>query len=99
MTQILSLKYRFKEVLQDAESLAVDIPKVWEYLGEIVAGTIKDNDKLWQLLKTGCQELAPNRRDVLFRKTVEQTGKGVAFQSVRPFFDWLGEGTEETTGS
>jgi len=29
----------------------------------------------------------------------EQTGKGVAFQSVRPFFDWLGEGTEETTGS
>ena len=70
MTQILFARYRFKEVFQEADSLAVDIPNVWEYLGEIVAGTIKDNYKMWQLLKTGCQELALNRRDVFFRKTL-----------------------------
>lgn len=60
-----------KEVLEEAENLAVDIPRVWEYLGDILASTLQADHQLWNLLKIGCEELEScGKSEILFRKTM-----------------------------
>jgi len=43
-TQIISSMFchRFTEVLEVAEDIEIDVPKIWQYLGEIVVPVIED---------------------------------------------------------
>lgn len=68
------LKYfaRLKDVLEDAENLAVDIPRFWEYLADILASTISCHHQLWHLLRVACDELTScGKSETLFRRTID----------------------------
>ena len=52
------LFFRLKDVLEFAEDMEIDIPKVWQYLGELISPMVQDGCCLpLSFLREGCQPL------------------------------------------
>lgn len=49
--------FSFQEVLRYAEDIEIDIPKIWQYLGELMAMTVMDGSIPLRLLKSFCKPL------------------------------------------
>ena len=49
--------YRLKEVLEFAEDMAIDIPKIYTYLGELISPMVEDGSIPLSFLKTTCEPL------------------------------------------
>lgn len=54
---IVSFRFRLKEVLEFAEDMAIDIPKIYTYLGELISPMVEDGSIQLSFLKTACEPL------------------------------------------
>ncbi|XP_067659282.1 eukaryotic translation initiation factor 4 gamma 1-like [Haliotis asinina] len=48
------------EILQSAEDMEIDIPKIWQYLGELIGPMIQDGSVPLSFLKKACEPLKPS---------------------------------------
>ena len=68
--------FRLKELLEFADDMAIDIPQIWKYLGELIGPMIEDG--LWPLpnLQTCCRPLLPIKKSgVLVAHALQDASK------------------------
>ena len=62
----LSVHFSLNELLEFAEDMEIDIPKIWNYLGELISPVVRDNVVPLQFLKQACAPLvASNKAGIL----------------------------------
>ena len=62
----LSLFCRLLEVLEFAEDMEIDIPKIWMYLGELVGQMIQDGSVPLSFLKQAAKPLVASNKAGIF---------------------------------
>ena len=50
------------EILQFAEDMEIDVPKIWKYLGELVGPMVQDGSVPLSFLKQACTPLIENKK-------------------------------------
>ena len=63
---VVLLLYRLLEVLEFAEDMEIDIPKIWSYLGELVGQMIQDGSVPLSFLKQAAEPLVPSNKAGIF---------------------------------
>jgi len=64
-TNVLSVKQYLKglsEILEFAEDMVIDIPKIWQYLGELIGPMVQDGSVPLSFLKEVVQPIQPHGR-------------------------------------
>ena len=70
--------YSLQEILQDAESFEIDIPKIWESLGDLFSAFTKDNSDYLRLVAEGCEPLVPiGKASVVLANTLSRIAKNL----------------------
>ena len=59
------LNFRLNEVLEFAEDMEIDIPKIWAYLGELIGPMVEDGSVPMSFLKDACKPLYGGKAGVL----------------------------------
>ena len=54
--------YRLHEILQFAEDMEIDIPKIWQYFGELIGPMIQDGSVPLSFLRQAAQPLKENNK-------------------------------------
>ena len=60
------LSYRLLEILEFAEDMEIDIPKIWTYLGELVGQMIQDGSVPLSFLKQASKPLVASNKAGIF---------------------------------
>ena len=54
--------HRLSEILEFAEDMEINIPKIWTYLGELIGPMVQDGSVPLNFLKPACQPLKATNR-------------------------------------
>ena len=70
--------YSLKEILQDADSFEIDIPKIWESLGDFFSAFTKDNGDYLRLVADGCEPLVSiGKASLVLANTLSRIAKNL----------------------
>jgi len=74
----LILYFRLHEILQYAEDMEIDIPKIWKYFGELISPMIQQGSVNMSLLKHAVEPLeASNKSEVLLEEILHDASNRV----------------------
>ena len=54
--------FRLNEALEFAEDMEIDIPKIWQYYGELISPMVQDGSVQLNFLKEVCKPLLANNK-------------------------------------